>query len=261
MAISSALETLDRTKIIPTPADPLIGIRMLGELAEELAQGKAIRGVVGGVAGGLNRQRSRLLFGENISQWVGVPLRQRLAARLKAPVCLENDAALAGLGEAVYGAARGKKIVAYLTVSTGVGGCRIVDGKIDANALGFEPGYQIIDASHGLQPEFRSRRLGGYLSGSALLAHWGKRPEEITDSRLQDTLAEWLSVGLANTIVFWSPDIVVMGGSVMKIIPFDRLRYHLVANLKPYVEPPPLVRAKLNDTNGLWGALALARQM
>jgi glucokinase len=54
-----------------------------------------------------------------------------------------------GLGEAVFGAGKGREIVVYMTISTGVGGARIVGGKIDASAMGFEPGHQIIDACGG----------------------------------------------------------------------------------------------------------------
>lgn len=57
---------------------------------------------------------------------------------------LANDADLVGLGEAVYGAGKGYKVVAYFTVSTGVGGARIVNKRIDKGVFSFEPGWQYV---------------------------------------------------------------------------------------------------------------------
>ena len=66
---------------------------------------------------------------------------------------LANDSDLDGLGEATVGAGKGFNIVAYITVSTGIGGVRIVGGKIDVSTYGFEPGHQIIDADGSIYSE------------------------------------------------------------------------------------------------------------
>ena len=50
---------------------------------------------------------------------------------------LENDANLAGLAETVIGAGKGKKIVEFLTISTGVGAGLCIDGQIYRGAKGF----------------------------------------------------------------------------------------------------------------------------
>ncbi|MEK7090785.1 MAG: ROK family protein, partial [Patescibacteria group bacterium] len=159
----------------------------------------------------------------------------------------------AGLSEAVRGAGNGKEIVAYITVGTGVGGARIVNGAIDANAMGFEPAYQIIDADGTMIPGHR--RLGRYISGAALEERYGTAPAEIKDPAIQEKLSLWLAIGLNNMIVHWSPDVVVLGGPVMNIIPIKRVRFHLQKTLKSFMQPPPVKGALLGDTGGLYGAL------
>ena len=63
---------------------------------------------------------------------------------------IANDTAVVGLGEAHRGAGIGYNIVTYITVSTGVGGTRIVDGRIDRRIYGFEPGHQTIDIDNSV---------------------------------------------------------------------------------------------------------------
>ena len=53
------------------------------------------------------------------------------------PIFLQNEAALEGLGEAVLGSGKDKKLVVLITVGTGVGGVKIVNGRFDDNLLGF----------------------------------------------------------------------------------------------------------------------------
>ena len=66
----------------------------------------------------------------NIAQWIGFPLRDRLAASLGLPVFIDNDAKALALGEAWQGAARGERNFLAIVVSTGVGGGIVVDGHL-----------------------------------------------------------------------------------------------------------------------------------
>lgn len=259
LAVSRDGVSLGEPVIEATPQDAAGGIRRLAEIAKELSGGEKINAVAGGLAGTLDRKHTELISGPHIPGWVGKNLLGEFSEIFGgAKIFLENDAALAGLGEATVGAGKGKEIVAYITVSTGVGGARITHGKIDASAIGFEPGFQIIDADGTMVPG--RRRLGRYISGTALRERFGKSPEKITDPKIQDELAFFLAVGLNNAIVHWSPDIVILGGSVMNIIPLERVRAYLKETIKPYKEPPPIEKATLGDGGGLTGALLYLKQ-
>lgn len=259
VAVSQNGTALDRTKIIPTPSLYADGLKHLQTLAEELSARGQITALSGALAGSFDRNHDALLNGENISDWVGKPLRHDLERIFGVSVTLENDAGAACLGEALYGAGRGYEIVAYLTVSTGIGGSRVVSGKIDAAAMGLEPGNQIIDAGRNFIPDWGVHRLMD-VSGRALEQFFRKHPAEITDPSVWQRVAEVLAIGINNTIVYWSPDIIVIGGSVMASIPLDYVEERVRDLRKGFPRSPLLVRAKLGDSAGLWGALARAQQ-
>src|SRR5213080_1717668 len=84
----------------------------------------------------------------NLPGWTAVPLRDILAERTGLTIELGNDANAAALGEWLYGAGRGRRNLAYVTVSTGIGGGIIADGRLLLGYRGAaaEVGNQIIDA-------------------------------------------------------------------------------------------------------------------
>jgi predicted NBD/HSP70 family sugar kinase len=258
--------TFDDPTIIPTPRDFDDGMTAIIGIANQLAEGNPISIVAGGIAGPLDRERRTLSNSPHLHGWIGKPLAERLETELQTRVRIENDTAVVGLGEAVAGAGHGYTIVAYLSVSTGVGGVRIVNGKIDVSAYGFEPGHQVIDAGGGLEtgdePPFPGRTLEAYVSGSSVTERFGKKPYEITEAAFWERMAMFLAYGVNNTIVHWSPDIVVIGGSMMKKIgiPIERVEAYVNGMTRIYPELPSIVHSELGDIGGLYGALALARE-
>lgn len=260
VAVSLDGKTLSSIKSVPTPEDFNQGIQTLKQVSDELSQGGKIQAIVGGLAGPLDKDKTMLVKSPHIGLWVGKNFKQELAQVLNAPVSLENDANLAALGEACFGAGIGKNIVAYLTISTGVGGGRVVNKKIDENALGFEPGHQIIVPDGAPCDCGGKGHLESYISGSGLQKIYQKKGEEITDPKIWDEVAKFLAIGLNNVTVFWSPDIIILGGAVMKSIPLDAVRTYLTEVLTIFPQAPEVQLAKLGDPAGLYGALALIKQ-
>ena len=171
VAISRDKETFEDPVIIPTPKDFDEGMKAIKDIAHDLARGGTITAIGGGIAGALNRDRTVFVSGPHLQGWNAKPIKKALEDAVGAPAFVENDTAIVGLGEAVSGAGKGHQIVAYVTVSTGVGGARIVNQKIDVSALGFEPGHQIIDAGGGLHNTSVGGLgidLEGYISGTAI---------------------------------------------------------------------------------------------
>lgn len=265
IAFSRDGETFETPKIVPTPKDFDSGMETFRRLSLELSGGEQITAAGGGIAGPLSRDRSTFLSSPNLAGWSGKPIKLKMEEALGVPVFVENDSAIVGLGEAVAGAGKGYEIVAYMTVSTGVGGVRIVNQKIDVSAMGFEPGHQIFDAGgalHATSVGGNGHDLEGYVSGTAISERYGKKPYEITEEAFWDEMAKLLAYGLNNTIVHWSPDVVVLGGSMMnKIgIPLDRVSLYLNGLLHIFPEMPVLVHSALADVGGLHGALAYVKQ-
>ncbi len=260
LAFSADGETIAASKIVPTPRDFAEAVETFENIAKELSGGQTLTNAAGSIAGVLSQDRSTFIHGPNLPGWENKPLKRILEEKLDTEVFLENDCALIGLGEALYGAGKNLPIVAYITVSTGIGGTRIVNGKIDINAMGFEPGHQIIDAGMGLLPDAPGNDLEAYIGGNAIEKRLGKKGADIADKKVWDDIARFLAYGLNNTIVHWSPHIVILGGSAMQSIDIDLVRQEVRKILRIFPEPPVIVRASLGDQGGFYGALAYLRQ-
>jgi len=93
------------------------------------------------------------LVSSNLTGFRGFPLRERMESRLGIPCLADNDANAQALGEYRYGAGIGMDPLVFMTVSTGVGGGIIIDGKPYRGFTGTagEFGHMIVDASGGMR--------------------------------------------------------------------------------------------------------------
>lgn len=188
-----------------TPPRPEDAVRALAELARKVVA-EAPTEIVGAVAGVIG-EAGMVISSPHLPLWNGFALGDGLSRALGANVRVFNDADLAALGEAHFGAGKGYPIVAYLGLGTGVGGSRVVDGMLDPHAVGFEPGHQIVDESE-------HATLESLVGGAAIAATYGMQPEKL-DRSAWSALTPHLAVGIWNLIVSWSPDVVVLGGALM----------------------------------------------
>ena len=247
---------ISQVKSVTTPPEFENGISTIQEIAAQLSHAVKIEKLAGGIAGPLDKDKTMMIASPQISGWIQKPFKRRLEEVFNCDVYLENDATLGGLGEAVFGAGRGYDIVAYISIGTGLGGTRFVKGKIDENSLGFEPGHQIIDINSDLVCGCGGKgHLEAFAGGASLEIRYNKKPENINDPKIWDEVAKYLAIGLNNTIVHWSPDMIVLGGSVAKSISLDDITKHLETFLTIFPSSPPLVKATLGDMAGLLGAL------
>lgn len=237
-------EIFEEPKVLETPSNYEQCRNVFIKLVKECAKDREIKVIIGGMS-------------RSISDWSYEKLKNDLDKTFGVKTYIENDAAMAGLGEANFGAGRNFNIVAYITVSTGVGGARIVNGKIDEHAIGFEPGKQIMDIN-------TKETLEGLISGKALTEKTGKSPKEISDQTIWDEHAKILAFGLNNIIVEWSPDCVVLGGSMITgnpAIPLEKTEKYLKEILKIFSEIPSIKKTELGDFGGLYGALAYMKDL
>lgn len=214
-----------------------------------------------GLPGVLDKKREMLYSSPNLSDWIGKPVKSVFEKEFSSRVVLENDAALAGLGESVYGAGKDFNIVAYLTISTGIGGVRIVNSYIDNRVYGFEPGHQLIFADCC---NFGKSKHKGHISfeevtsGKSIKKLYGKFPENISDRLLWDRILDNLSIGIANTIYYWSPEIIVLGGGVTHSDNFDlELLKSKIEKIAKCVYPniPEMKKSVLGDFSGIYGGI------
>lgn len=249
--------------IIETPSVYETAIEVIYEQVQKMPHADAIEAISGGIANPFNRKEQVIASEANlVGGWGGKYIAKDFSDRFGVPAYFENDAALVGLGEAHYGAGRGANILVYVTVSTGVGGARIEQGRISDHVFSFEPGHQIIDIDGTFIPQAEKNTLGALISGSAIEKRTGKKPYEIMDEAFWDEIARILAIGLHNMIVHWSPETIVLGGSMFKDIGIkvDRVGHYLKEYSRTYPVLPKLIHSELGDIGGLYGALVRVQQ-
>lgn len=262
VAVSEDLKTFSDPVKFDTPKTCKELVEVMAEKVSKMTD-KKIEAIAGGVRGVLDHDKTMMVNdpGGELAGYENEPLAEMLKKKFKAEVFLENDAAIVGLGESIFGAGEGYDIVAYHTVSTGVGGARIDHGVIDAFATGFEPGHQILDLDHTVLGDGKEATLENLVSGSALEERVGMKPYDVPqDDAVWNQLAEYLGYGLHNTILYWSPDVIVLGGSMIvgdpRILLNDIIKHtHEIVGDTTTV--PDIVDATLGDFGGLYGAMVI----
>lgn len=256
VAASDDLTELSQSVVTDTPQHYEDGLAQLVDTVHRLAKGQSLDGVAIGIAGALSRGKGVLESAQHLRGWEGKAFSSDVSRAVSSVCYLENDTALVGLGEAVFGAGKGASIMMYVTVSTGVNGVRIVEGKIGRSAQGFEIGGQYLDTSGALT-------LEELVSGTAIHKRFGKNPKELgKDAPVWEELAGILAVGVHNSILHWSPERVVLGGSMFNEIGIsvERVDFHVRQMMKKFRSVPDIVHSELGDLGGLHGGLARLRQ-
>jgi glucokinase len=212
--------------------------------------------------------------------WQGNNPVQDLAREFKVAVAVENDADASALGEAGWGAGKLKSRLIYVTVGTGIGGGIILDGKlyrgvdmahpeishhvIDPSGPECSCGYRGCWESLATGPAMAAwfsansegdRRSAEYLS-AAQICQLAKSGDALA-ARAVTREAYYLGLGLANLINLFVPDVIVLGGSVMKsaALFLDGIRKVIRQGCRfvPY-EKTELALASLGEDANLIGA-------
>ncbi len=110
--------------------------KRLEALARRAGAWRTVRGVGVAVAGLLAPGGVRLLKCPNVPELEGLRLDSLLRFRRRLPLYVENDANAAAWGEKMFGAARRVSHFIYITVSTGIGGGLVLDGKLYRGVYG-----------------------------------------------------------------------------------------------------------------------------
>lgn len=234
--------------------------------------------VVGiGSPGPLDDRRRTVLFAPNINGFENAPLADSLEERLGKRVILENDANVAGYGEHLYGAARGRYSSIFVTLSTGIGG-GIFYGKeiiIGAHGMAGEIGHMTMMVGGPMGGDGHPGSLEALAAGRSIARDASYAFSEELDSRqtferaragdqkalgIMDNAALYTGIGLANLVKVFDPEVFVVGGGLAQAGAFylDRVRATYEKYLRGGYPVPELLPAALGDGAGVIGAAAFA---
>lgn len=221
--------------------------------------------------------------------WGSLAVTSNLAARFGVPITLENDADAAGLGEYWRGAGREVDRLFAVTVGTGIGTGFILDGRIYRGQGGQHPesghiavdptGPQCYCGQHGCWESLASgtaiasrARMGLLHTPTSRLASVAHSGGESIDSAsvfdaagkgdplardVVEKAAEAFSLGIANIILSFLPEMIVLGGGVMERLEFfqpalERMTSEI--NVMVPATQVKIVPALLGAEAGLYGA-------
>lgn len=246
-------------------------------------------GIGMGVPGMIDSKNGIVVFSNNL-RWHHLHISEGVEKRTGLKVRIANDANVAALGEAVYGAGRDVDDSILLTLGTGVGGGIIVGNKlVEGNkSAGAELGHMVI--AHGGEQCTCGRKgcLEAYASATALIRDTKRAMEAHNDSKMWeigsldavtgktafdykdtdvyakevvDNYIEMLACGIANIANIFRPHTVMLGGGVCAqgdnlIKPLQKIvdKEIFAGELGPKC---PIAVAKLGNKAGILGAAAL----
>ncbi|MDK2878146.1 MAG: glucokinase [Thermoanaerobacteraceae bacterium] len=244
-----------------------------------------------GMPGPLDTKKGIVKNTPNLPGWIDIPLLQILKSEINLPMVLENDANAAALGENLYGAGKGIDNFVYITISTGIGGGVVLNGRLfkgqDGNAA--EIGHMTIN--------FDGPRCGcgnqgcweAYASGTALARFAREKIAAGEATKIKELAGEenikaehvfaaakkgdkfaleliekegfYLGVGLANVVNAYNPKRIAIGGGLTHEwnMFYDRMMQVMRERaLGASIEGLEVVKAALSKDVGVIGAAAVA---
>ncbi len=233
-----------------------------------------VRAAVVGLPGQVNYACGTLEWAPHLPpSWLPELSASKLSAAVGVEVALANDADLAAVGEACFGAGRGYADMAYVTISTGVGAGVVLGGRLVHGQRSLaELGHTVIDRSAlaaGLPASMEDQASGTALARMATEAGLQgggsqvQRLAEAGDGRACEVwgrMIEAVGIGLANLAEVFCPEVIVVGGGVGLAEGFlGPVRARFAERRPEKIRGPVLVvRAELGDDAGLRGAAAWA---
>ena len=253
-------------------------IRQISSLDTSVCGGlNGVEGIGIGVPGPVDVVNGTMIMATNLPGFENYPICEKLADKFNLPVFIDNDANVAGLAEAILGAGKEYPTCYYVTISTGIGGAFIVDGKLVSGGRGHagEIGNIIVKnngykygalnpgAAEGETSGTAITRKGKALLGDDKVAHAGDvfRLASEGDLKAQSIVDECISelatmfANIAHTV---DPHCFVLGGGVMKSKDYfldqlvEQFNSKIHVGMRGHI---PMLQAKLEDCGAIGAAM------
>jgi len=248
----------------------------------------SVEKIVIALPGPLDPETGVIFSAPNIPGWENFPIGPELEKRFGVKSKIGNDANLAALGEWRFGAGQGHHHVLYLTISTGIGGGVISDGRLllGVRGLATEVGHIAVLQDGPLCSCGQHGHLEALACGPAIaryaqeqiangVATSLKNKEKLTARDISEAAVQgdalaiqalsragvYIGQALATFLHLFNPSVVIFGGGVSFSGKF--LLEPIKASLekyvmdKSYLKDLVITNAALGDDAGLMGALAL----
>jgi len=220
-----------------------------------------------GFGGPVDFANQRVALSTHVGGWNDFDLSGFVVSEFGVPAIVDNDANVGALGEAHFGAGIGYDPLFYMTLSTGIGGGIVSQGRVyrGADSYAGEIGHLTIhpdgpDCLCGSNGCFERMCCGLWLERD----HGRPAKELIQDSGFVSRYVADLSLGLKSAIMLLNPARIVIGGGIGKAgdLLFGPLRAELRRRITNWSRARiDVVPAELADDSVLYGALALTKEL
>lgn len=252
---------------------------------------KSVKAIGIGSPGPMDTKNGIVCKAINLPGWVNIPLRDRIQSAFGIPANLENDANAAAYAEYWKGAGQNARLMIAYTLGTGVGGGIVIEGKLirGANDCAGELGHMTIVPDGDPCPCGNRGCLESYASANSLvrrtldkinhgaetiLRQWVSEGKSLTsklidearlagDAFAREAMLEagtYLGLGMSQTVSALNPDIIVVGGGMMKAgeILLEPARAEVKRRVfAEHFEKLKILPARLGNDAGVIGAAGL----
>lgn len=264
---------------IPTEAEKG-GQELIIKIISIIEEYENIDRVAVSTAGQVDSENGIVVYStDNIPYYTGMMVKKIIENKTGIPTYVENDVNAFALGEAKFGAGKGKSDFLCLSYGTGIGGALYLNNKLykGMGSSAGEFGHMITHAGG------KQCTCGGegcyecYASTKALLESVNKRnstnlnafeifeKENFTKPEIRSVIDQWIDemiIGLINIIYIFNPPLIILGGGIMNedyvIDLIDRKIYNL---LMENFKDVNIVRSKLGNDAPLLGVAAEASKL
>ena len=239
--------------------------------------GKQIEALGIGSFGPIELNRGSELYGYITSSpkkgWQNIDVLSYFRS-LNVPIGFDTDVNAACLGEVAFGAGRGLQNVIYGTVGTGIGFGVYLEGKLLHGLMHPETGHMLVDRQKedegftGTCP-YHENCLETFASGPSIEKRWGRKAQELYEKEeVWELEASYLGQAMANCIMCYSPERIILGGGVMHVPGLvEKVRRKTLQALNGYIQKDEIINRidtyivlpELNDDAGIIGAMQLGR--
>lgn len=279
-----SMQLITRSDALSRVGDPQgeVIARLIETARQVVPTGESPRVIGISAPGPLDARSGVILHAETLPGWRDVPLGHLVSEAFSgARTVMDNDANLGAVAEYHAGERAGSDPLVYMTISTGIGGGAVINGRLftGAGGLAIEPGHVLLTL-----PDGRVKKLEELASGTGIAAMTRERlyiddaPSSLraldaVDAKAVgaaalagDALAvemvraagRWLGLGLVDVLHLLNPQAIVLGGSVTLLgdLLFEPMRETIRRHvLHPDFFPDGLISlSRFGDDVCLWGA-------
>ncbi len=225
-------------------------------------------------AGQVNPKEGYIIYAnENIPNYTGMRLKDRLQEKYNVKTFVENDVNAAALGEAYFGAGKKEENFLCLTYGTGIGGAIVQNKQIyyGSSYSVAEFGSIITHSQERIKTwGFYDGSYEKYASATALVNEAMKLSKDynsgkiifenyLKDVNLKNIIDNWFNevmLGLITLIHIFNPSCIILGGGIMaQEYIISKIQNEIYTKIMPNFKNVKIINASLQNKAAMYGAI------